>query len=62
MSGSKKQAESTRRNQGEDFHARIGAKGGSAKTERTKLKGSASLSPEKRREIAMLGVAARWKK
>lgn len=62
MGGNKKQSASTKRNQGEDFYARIGSLGGKARTDKTKLRGTASLSPERRREIARLGGLARGKK
>lgn len=55
MGGSKLQKESVIRNNGEDFFARIGAKGGSAKTEKTKLRGFASMTPERLIEISKLG-------
>jgi hypothetical protein len=41
------------------YLAKIGSKGGKAKT--TKPKGPAALSPERRQEIARKAAAARWK-
>lgn len=62
MAGTKKQAASTKRNQGEDFYARIGARGGAAKTRRTKKRGMASLPAGKAAELGRLGAQARWSK